>query len=150
MNHPYQAGSAMEKVRRHNSEDMEHSPSTAALVKKAAGWEGRAMDSSTMDALFLSDDGDISEATVRATAEEQNRDKSEMWMWPDSPKSREVLLALFMMVDKLGDGSGSMSSTELMHVLINLGEDVDDECADVRQTYERISARVSLCGSPFC
>lgn len=150
VDHPQQTGSAMAKIRRHNSEDMEHSASTAALIAKAAGREWQAMDTGTMDALFLSDDGDISEATVHATAEQHDRDKSEMWMWPDSPKSREVLLALFMMVDKLGDGSGSMSSTELMHVLINLGEDVDDECADVRQTDEHSSARVSLCGSPFC
>ena len=142
----------MKKVRRHTSEDGEHSVSTASLINKAneAGWEGRTMDTGTMDALFLSEDGDISEATVRATSQAQNRDQSDMWMWDDTAQSREVLLALFMMVDKLGDGSGSMSSTELMHVLINLGEDVDDECADVRQTYERGSASVLLFALPFC
>lgn len=145
------SGSAMQKIRRLGSKDGEHSVSTDSLIEKAnaAGREGRAMDAGTMDALFLSEDGDISEETMRATTQSRNRDQSDMWMWDDTLQSREVLLALFMMVDKLGDGSGSMSSTELMHVLINLGEDVDDECADVRQAYGRSSTSVLLCVLPF-
>ena len=102
--------------------DSQDADSTAPLVRQL----NQAADA--VDSMLLSEDGGVRGPAVQ----EQKRDKSEMWMWDDNPQSREVLLALFMMVDKLGDGSGSMSSTELMHVLINLGEDVDDECADVR------------------
>ena len=115
--------------------DAEDADSTASLVRQP----NEAAD--TVGALLPSGDWDTCEPAVQ----QQKRDKSEQWMWDDTPQSREVLLALFMMVDKLGDGSGSMSSTELMHVLINLGEDVDDECADVRTPlllFQRVPPRL--------
>lgn len=125
------ARAAMRRVRRHTSSDFEHSDTTASLVRKADE-AGKPLDAGTIGAFYLAEDDALAEATARVTAPSRQRDTAERWMWEDSPQSKEVLLALFMMVDKLGDGSGCMSSTELMHVLINLGEDVDDECADVR------------------
>ena len=74
------------------------------------------------------------------------------WMWPDNAESERKLRNLFAMIDRFdteaeavaghavytatGDespsrpGDGGISSTELMHMLVNLGEDVPEDTAD--------------------
>ena len=113
-----------------DSADFERHDSTAQLLKKSrTEYEETLPGGGQLHS--GGDEEDFSYLTPEGE-DRAHRDSADLWMWDDNPQSREVLLALFMMVDKLGDGSGSMSSTELMHVLINLGEDVDDEIADVR------------------
>jgi len=113
---------SQEGIARHDSADYERHDSTAQLLKRF----------SKLPTASGSFEGDEEDFAYLDEKDRTQKDSADLWMWEDNPQSREVLLALFMMVDKLGDGSGSMSSTELMHVLINLGEDVDDEIADVR------------------
>ena len=50
------------------------------------------------------------------------------WVWPDDDPHREVLQQLYSMIDKAG--SGNICTTELGHILLNLGEDVSDALVD--------------------
>ena len=52
------------------------------------------------------------------------------WSWEDSAESKKKLQMLYKMIDHVGDLSGTISSIELNHMLVNLGEDVDEDMAD--------------------
>lgn len=67
----------------------------------------------------------------------------ESWMWDESELSKIRLRQLFTMIDRfeveaaesgsgkaVSTGDGGISSTELMHMLVNLGEDVSENMAD--------------------
>jgi Ca2+-binding EF-hand superfamily protein len=71
---------------------------------------------------------------------------AEPWMWSHGDESEQRLRKLFVMIDRFeapdaapdgGDGadpdhhaSGGISSSELMHMLLNLGEDANETLAD--------------------
>lgn len=50
------------------------------------------------------------------------------WIWEDTPEEKDRLRQLYRMIDK--DDDGSVSTTELMHMLINLGEDVSEQLVE--------------------
>ena len=67
----------------------------------------------------------------------------ESWMWEETELSKTQLRQLFTMIDRfevetsdsgsgmpVSTGDGGISSTELMHMLVNLGEDVPENLAD--------------------
>lgn len=61
--------------------------------------------------------------------------EKQSWMWDDDDLARNRLRQLFTMIDRFeadGDvhGDDGISSTELMHMLVNLGEDVPEGMAD--------------------
>eukprot|EP01045_Picozoa_sp_COSAG04_P035023 COSAG04_NODE_7915_length_1047_cov_0.991561_1_plen_212_part_00 len=55
-------------------------------------------------------------------------ESSAPWIWEDTPEEKDRLRQLYRMIDK--DDDGSVSTTELMHMLINLGEDVSEQLVE--------------------
>ena len=72
----------------------------------------------------------VNERKPPSTIATSGAHSQEAWHWEHTESSRVVLLELFMMIDKVGDSSGTVCSTELMHMMVNLGEDVADDTAD--------------------
>jgi Ca2+-binding EF-hand superfamily protein len=75
-------------------------------------------------------------------AQRANPNREESWMWEETDLSKTQLRQLFTMIDRfevepadsggapVSTGDGGISSTELMHMLVNLGEDVPETLAD--------------------
>ena len=95
-------------------------------------------------------------ASKQMATKTTSKSGTEPWMWADNAESEHKLRKLFGMIDRFeqdlpddalttgdasgdpggadaaprGGGDGGISSTELMHMLVNLGEDVPEDQAD--------------------